>query len=250
MTLTLMLAVALAPVSTPPVADTIRIEVGSPLIDGSVYQPHRARVRVHLNSLDTPPTNEWTNELTVGDSAGRRVARWVTLGQFDSAGTPGFDLRQTFDLVSLAPLGYRLRTRAGADISLAIDGKRMRGTRKTPTGAATEQVDQEIPRMGFIASASDLVPLAAGMKAGKVIIAPVWGPNMATAESRIFTIVGKVSTMVEGTKWQAWKVEEYRESDRRLMAVWYLVEGSPYMVGGEVYLPNGNVQRMTEIALP
>jgi hypothetical protein len=133
MTLTLMLAVALAPVSTPPVADTIRIEVGSPLIDGSVYQPHRARVRVHLNSLDTPPTNEWTNELTVGDSAGRRVARWVTLGQFDSAGTPGFDLRQTFDLVSLAPLGYRLRTRAGADISLAIDGKRMRGTRKTRT---------------------------------------------------------------------------------------------------------------------
>jgi hypothetical protein len=88
------------------------------------------------------------------------------------------------------------------------------------------------------------------MEAGKVIIAPVWGPNMTTAESRIFTVVGKVPTMVEGTEWQAWKVEEYRESDRRLMAVWYLVEGSPYMVGGEVYLPNGNVQRMTEIALP
>lgn len=250
MTLTLMLAVALGPVGATPAADTIRIEVGSPLIDGSVYKPHRARVRVHLNSLDTPPTNEWTNELTVGDSAGRRVARWVTLGQFDSTGTPGFDLRQTFDLVSLAPLGYRLRTRAGADISLAIDGKRMRGTRKTPNNPATQQVDQEIPRMGFIASASDLVPLAAGMEAGKVIVAPVWGPNMATAESRIFTVVGKVPTTVEGTEWQAWKVEEYRESDRRLMAVWYLVEGSPYMVGGEVYLPNGNVQRMTEIALP
>lgn len=250
MTLPLMLAVALGPVGAAPAADTIRIEVGSPQIDGSVYKPHRARVRVHLNSLDTSPTNEWTNELTVGDSAGRRVARWVTLGQFDSAGTPGFDLRQTFDLVSLAPLGYRLRTRAGADISLAIDGMRMRGTRKTPSSPATEQVDQEIPRMGFIASASDLVPLAAGLQAGKVIIAPVWGPNMAAAESRIFTVVGKVPTMVEGTAWQAWKVEEHRESDRRLMAIWYLVEGSPYMVAGEVYLPNGNVQRMTEIALP
>jgi hypothetical protein len=245
-----MLVLALSPTTDAPAADTIRIEVGSPLIDGSVYKPHRARVRVHLNSLDTPPTNEWTNELTVGDSAGRKVARWVTLGQFDSTGTPGFDLRQTFDLVSLAPLGYRLRTRAGADISLAIDGNRMRGTRKTPNNPATAQVDQEIPRMGFIASASDLVPLAAGMEAGKVIIAPVWGPNMATAESRIFTVLGKVPTTVEGIEWQAWKVEEYRESDRRLMAVWYLVEGSPYMVGGEVYLPNGNVQRMTEIALP
>jgi hypothetical protein len=231
-------------------ADTIRIEVGSPLVDGSVYKPHRARVRVHLNSLDTPPTNEWTNELTVGDSAGRRVARWVTLGQFDAARQPGFDLRQTFDLVTLAPLGYRLRTRAGAEISLAIDGNRMHGTRKLSGNAEVEVVDKVIPRMGYIAAASDLVPLAIGMAAGKVFIAPVWGPNMDTAESHIFTIVGTVPTMVEGTEWQAWKVEEYRESDRKLLAIWYLLEESPYMVAGEAYLSNGNVQKMTEIALP
>ena len=230
--------------------DTLRIEVGSPLVDGSVYKPHRARVRVHLNSLDTPPTNEWTNELTVGDSAGRKVARWVTLGQFDANRVPGFDLRQTFDLVTLAPLGYRLKTRAGVDVSLAIDGNRMRGTRKLPSSPDVQQVDQVIPRMGFIASASDLVPLALGMAAGKVFIAPVWGPNMATAESHIFTIVGKVPHMVEGTEWNAWKVEEYRESDRKLLSVWYLLEESPYMVGGENYLANGQVQKMTEIALP
>ena len=96
----------------------------------------------------------------------------------------------------------------------------------------------------------DLVPLAMGMEAGKVIIAPVWGPNMATAESHIFTIVGKVPHTVEGTEWQAWRVEEYRESDRKLLSVWFLLEESPYMVGGENYLPNGSVQKMTEIALP
>jgi len=249
MTLTFLVACSLAgnPGLT---SDTVRIEVGSPLIDGSVYRPHRARVRVHLGSVDTPPTNEWTNELTVGDSAGRRVARWVTLGQLDPNGQPGFDLRQTFDLVTMAPLGYRLRTRAGAEVSLSIDGNRLRGTRKLPNQSSTEQVDQVIPRMGFIASASDLVPLAAGMAPGKVLIAPVWGPNMATGESRIFTMVGKVPTTVEGTDWMAWKVEEYRESDRRLMAVWYLVEDSPYMVAGEIYLSNGQVQKLTEIALP
>lgn len=248
--MSLILACALMAGGVPASSDTIRIEVGSPLIDGRVYQPHRARVRVHLNSLDAPPTNEWTNELTVGDSAGREVMRWVTLGQFDADGVPGFDLRQTFDRVTMAPLGYRLRTRAGADISLAMDGSRLVGTRKTPGATDVQQVDQEIPRLGFIASASDLVPLAAGMEAGKVIIAPVWGPNMTTAESRIFTIVGKVATTIEGTEWQAWKVEEHRESDRRLMAVWLLVEESPYMVGGEVYLPNGDIQKMTEVALP
>lgn len=250
MTLLLSLALAVASGNQAIAADTVRIEVGSPLLNGTVYRPHRARVRVHLNSLDTPPTNEWTNELTIGDSAGRGVARWVTLGQFDENRVPGFDLRQTFDLVTMAPLGYRLKTRAGADVSLAIDGNRMRGTRKLPSSPDVQQVDQVIPRMGFIASASDLVPLAVGLEAGKVIIAPVWGPNMPTAESRIFSIIGKIPTMVEGTEWQAWKVEEYRESDRKLLAVWYLLEESPYMVAGEAYLPNGNVQKMTEIALP
>ncbi|HSJ63913.1 MAG TPA: hypothetical protein VK922_08395 [Gemmatimonadaceae bacterium] len=251
MSLALGLLLALQASAAPSPADTIRIEVGSPLVNGRVYLPHRARVRVHLNSLDTPPTNEWTNELAIGDSAGRPVMRWVTLGQFDSTTrAPGFDLRQTFDLVTMAPLGYALTTRAGARVRLAIDGNRVRGTRKLPNDSVEWQVDQVVPRMGFIASASDLVPLAVGLRAGSVIVAPVWGPNMATAESRIFTIVGQASTMVEGREWLAWKVEERRESDRRLMAVWFLTDASPYMVAGEVYLPNGNVQKMTEIALP
>lgn len=230
-------------------ADTIRLEVGSALVDGTRYLPHRARVRVHLNSLDTPPTNEWTNELTLGDSAGRRVARWVTLGQFDSAGVPGFDLRQTLDHRTMELLGYRLTTRSGADIALAIDGRRMRGTRKLPNAAEVQQVDQEIPPAGFLASASDLVPLAAGFREGAIYLAPIWGPNMAAAELRVFTVKPREAITVEGFHWNAWKVEEHRHSDGRLMAVWWLLEEPPYMVAGEVYLPNGNVQKMTEIPL-
>ena len=253
MTFTASLLVALQVAGGSPAGptDTVRIEVGSPLVDGRVYKPHRARVRVHLGSTDTPPTNEWTNELTLGDSAGRPVMRWVTLGQIDSAtGEPGFDLRQTFDLVTMAPYGYALTTRAGARIRLAIDGNRMRGTRRLPNDTTVQQVDQVIPRIGFIASASDLVPAAVGFREGAVIIAPVWGPNMPTAESRIFSVIGREPTMAEGTEWNAWKVEERRESDRKLLAIWYLLDESPYMVAGEVFLPNGQVQKMTEIALP
>lgn len=253
MSLTLSLLLAMQPAVPSPAApsDTIRIEVGSPLVDGRVYKPHRARVRVHLNSLDTPPTNEWTNELTIGDSAGRQVLHWVTLGQFDPVTRePGFDLRQTFDLRTMAPRGYALTTKSGARIRLAIDGNRVRGTHKAPSDSVERQVDQVVPRMGFIASASDLVPLAVGLREGAVMIAPVWGPNMADAESRIFTVVRQERTMVEGTEWNAWKVEERRESDRTLLAVWYLLDESPYMVAGDVYLANGQVQKMTEIALP
>jgi hypothetical protein len=126
----------------------------------------------------------------------------------------------------------------------------MRGTRKLPNDTTVEQVGQVIPRMGFIASASDLGPAAVGLREGAVIIAPVWGPNMPTAESRIFSVIGQVPTVVEGREWNAWKVEERRESDRTLLAIWYLLDESPYMVAGEVFLPNGQVQKMTEVALP
>ena len=55
-----------------------------------------------------------------------------------------------------------------------------------------------------------LVPLAAGMKPGMVMTAPVWGPNMPMAETRIFTVIGKEPTPVEGRQGNAGKVEERR----------------------------------------
>jgi hypothetical protein len=73
---------------------------------------------------------------------------------------------------------------------------------------------------------------------------------MTKAERRIFSVLGRVSVNVEGSDVTAWKVEERRYSDRQLLATWYLVDKSPYMVYGEVPLPNGQVQRMTEVAIP
>jgi hypothetical protein len=113
-----------------------------------------------------------------------------------------------------------------------------------------QQVDVTLDRGGFVASASDLVPLAVGLKEGRVMTAPVWGPNMTTAEMRIFSVIAKTPIKVEGTDVVAWKVEERRQADRQLMATWYLVESSPYMVYGEVPLPNGQTPRMSEVAIP
>ena len=69
---------AIGPTSVGPASDTIRIEVGSKEVNGRVYLPHAARVRVRVGGPDSPITSEWTNELTLGDSAGRPVMRWVT----------------------------------------------------------------------------------------------------------------------------------------------------------------------------
>jgi hypothetical protein len=235
-----------------PVTDTIRLEVGSPEVNGKVYAPHAARVRVRVGEGEGRIVAEWTNELTLGDSAGRPIHRWITKGtRFLPAGdTVTWEIRQTYDAVTLAPYGYTASSSTGAFSRLTLDGRRVRGTRKLPNDSTIQQVDLTLDRPGFIASASDLVPLAAGLQEGKAMTAPVWGPNMARSELRIFTVVGQGPVIVEGKGVKAWKVEERRHADVRLLATWYLTESSPYMVYGEVILPNGQVQRMSEVAIP
>ncbi|MFN2567744.1 MAG: hypothetical protein ABR499_22345 [Gemmatimonadaceae bacterium] len=251
----ILLATSYSQAAASPVAnaaDTVRLEVGSPEVDGRVYAPHAARVRVRVGEGEGRVVAEWTNELTVGDSAGRPVHRWITRGtRFSPAGdTVRWEIRQTYDAVTLAPYGYAATSSTGGFTRLTLDGRRVRGTRRAPGDTADRPVDLTLDRPGFVASASDLVPLAAGLKEGKVMTAPVWGPAMTASELRVFTVVGRGPVTVEGTEVTAWKVEEWRHADRKLLATWYLTESSPYMVYGEVILPNGQVQRMSEVAIP
>jgi hypothetical protein len=69
-------------------------------------------------------------------------------------------------------------------------------------------------------------------------------------ELRIFSVLDKVDVDVEGKIVNAWKVEERKYADKSLLATWYLLDKSPYMVYGEVPLPDGTIQRMTEIEIP
>ena len=237
---------------SPSSADTLRLEVGASQVDGRVYAPHAARVRVWVGPGEGRIRSEWTNVLTLGDSAGRKVQRWVTTGrQVTPAGdTVDWVLRQTYDARTLAPYGITRTASNGATSSFQIDGRRVRGTKRTSATAAIEQVDFTIDRPGFVASASDLVPAAVGFKQGLIISVPIWGPNMTASEQRIFTVIGKSDVNVEGTVVNAWKVEERRHADAKLLATWYLLDKSPYMVYGEVPLPDGSIQRMTEVEVP
>ncbi len=145
-----------------PRADTIRIEMGAKEVDGRVYKPHAARVRVYVGPENSPPVAEWTNELTLGDSAGRPIMRWVTRGtRTPPGGEPiTWELRQTYDAVTLAPYGHVSKSSTGSSSQMAIDGRRIRGTRQAAGSSTVEQLDLTIERPGFVASASDLVPLA------------------------------------------------------------------------------------------
>jgi hypothetical protein len=73
---------------------------------------------------------------------------------------------------------------------------------------------------------------------------------MTKTERRVFAVLDRKTVEVEGTPMTAWRVEERRHGDGTLVATWYLIEGSPYMVYGEVPLPNGQIQRMSEVAIP
>lgn len=233
-------------------SDTIRLEVGSSLVDGRVYRPHAARVRVRTDAGGATPVAEWTNELALGDSAGMSVMRWVTRGtRTGPNGQPvQWELRQTYDARTLAPRGYAMTSSLGAAVRLSIDGTRVRGTRRASSDAPEQSVDQPLERAGFFAGASDLVPLAVGLEAGRVIVAPVWSPGMTRAEDRIFTVVGREAVTVEGARIEAWKVEERRPGQAAPASTWWLLDRSPYMVYGETTGPNGEVRRMSEIEIP
>jgi hypothetical protein len=161
-----------------------------------------------------------------------------------------WEIRQTYDAVTLAPYGYHSTTSLGGFVQLTLDGTRVRGTKRIAGDTTVQPVDVTLDRPGFVASASDLIPAAVGFKEGAVIVAPFWGPAMTRAEMRVFSVIGKTPIDVEGTSVTAWKVEERRQSDGQFLATWYLLDASPYMVYGEVPLPNGQVQRMTEVVVP
>jgi hypothetical protein len=239
-------------ISQPQAGDTIRLQVGAKELNGRVYAPHSARVRVWVGPGAGRMRAEWTNELTLGDSAGRKVQRWITKGTQIAANgdTVRWELRQTYDATTLAPYGIARTTSTGLTSTLQIDGRRVRGTRRASASADVEQLDYEIDQPGFVASASDLVPLAVGFKKGRVLIAPVWGPTMKASEMRVFSFIGETDVDVEGTMVKAWKVEERKQANDSLVATWYLTDKSPYMVYGEVPLPDGSIQRMTEIEWP
>ena len=252
----LIALLTMAPSGTPALAqpndrttsDTLFLEIGSPLVDGRVFRPHAALVRIyHGDTL----TAEWLNELSIGDSAGRPVMRWITTSH-PVPSNPNrvlSVLRQTYDAITLAPLGYSSTTSAGGKTELTIDGRTVRGSTH-PAGAPTPTVvNKPIDRLGYFAGASDLVPVAAGLRVGSVLVAPVWGPAMSTAEDRVFAITKDTVVTVEGAAVRSTKVEE-RRRDGSLYANWYLLRESPYMVYGEVPLPDGRWQRMTEVPAP
>jgi hypothetical protein len=232
-------------------ADTLHLEVGAAQVDGRVYKPHAARVLIRIGDPKGPVVREWTNELTVGDSAGREVHRWVTKGQVNAGGSAGvtWELRQTYDAITLKPYQYNSTYSNGTYTRVTIDGNRVRGTRRAAGDTTVHQIDITIDRPGYFAGASDLVPAAVGFRSGLVMTAPVWNPSMVKAETRIFTVIGREDVDVEGTRINAWKVEE-RRADRTLYATWWLLDESPYMVYGEVPLANGQIQRMSEVEIP
>ena len=251
MTIALLFVLLVAPAEPPAAAphlppDTLRLEVGSAEVDGRIFPPHRARNRVYIGDATTPVTS-WTNELTFGDSAGIHVMRWATRGTQASGAT--WELLQTYDARTLAPLRWSLRSSAGADSRLRIDGTRVRGVLKGPSDTAAVAVDRTIARAGFIASASDLVPMAVGLREGLVMTAPVWSPQSTETEVRVFTVLAREEVTVEGEDVVAWRVEERVHGTGELKATWWLTDESPYMVLAEIPLASGQVQRITGVAL-
>lgn len=231
--------------------DTLRLVVGSKEIDGRVYHPHAARVRIRIGDPGAPVTTEWTNQLALGDSAGRQVMRWVTRGEHNapSGSKVTWELRQTYDARTLAPLGYHYRNSAGAWTSLRIDGVQVKGRKRTAADTTRQTVDATLDRPGFFAGASDLVPTAMALRPGLVMTIPLWSPSSSTTTTHSFSVIDRRTVTVEGKALETWRVEEH-DAGGKLVGTWYLVDRAPWMVYAETPLPDGRTQFITETEIP
>lgn len=227
--------------------DTIHLEIGSPELDGRVFEPHRARNRVYIGDSHEI-VSTWTNELTLGDSAGIPVMRWVSQSETLGSGGHTWRLLQTYHARTMEPLGYWLTVTNGHETKLRMDGKRIHGTSRQDAAAPAEDYDRIQERRGFFANASDLVPVAVGLEAGRVLVAPFFHPSMDAPEERAFTVVREETVEVEGEPVLAWRVEEHRVANGELIATWWLTDDSPYMVLAELKTDDGQTQRITGVA--
>jgi hypothetical protein len=238
---------ARAQTNAPASTDTVHVEVGSPLVDGAVYAPHSARVvklLVRGDRVDT--TAVWTNRLEIGDSAGRRVHRWLTAGWGGPAGGKrvGFELRSTFDARTLALLGHDLRSESGAGWKLAVDGSTVRGLRRTPADTTMRPVELTLPRAGFAAGASDLIPFAMKLREGLVMTLPLWSPPGTEVHDEIWRVTRRGTYAFEGRDVPSWEMEQYGPEDGRLRGRIWFIDDAPYVVRWDLFNEDGSIVRM------
>lgn len=225
----------------------VHVPVGSPLVDGSVYQPHVGRVirlRIEGDRIDT--TAVWTNTLVIGDSAGRPVHRWHTSGW---SGPPGgarnrFDLWSTFDGKTLALLGWHMKGATGFEARLAADGRTVRGTMKPPSASEPQPVEFELPEAGFASGAADLIPYAVGLREGLTMTFPLWSPPGRGIETQTWTVTKRDSVSFDGRTVPSWVMEHFDAGEPDAKGRIWFVDEPPYVVRWDLFGEEGVVIRM------
>jgi streptogramin lyase len=227
--------------------DTVRIEVGSPLVDGSVYPAHSGRVtRLRIEGQRVDTTGSWTNHLEIGDSAGTPVHRWHTTGTVtsDNGGRTRFELWQTFDARTLALYAYHLRSDQGALIRLSIDGRRVWGIRRAGGDSLVTTVDFMLPRPGYVGGAVDLVPqaIAGGLRVDVAMRLPVWSPPSDKIMEQVWAVRRRTTTEFEGRQVPAWEMIHFAPDGVQRGTIW-LIDQPPYMVRWDLEAASGRITR-------
>ncbi len=234
---------------TPPAAraqraDTLRLEVGGPHVNGTYYPAHVGHntiISVQGGRHDTTAT--WTNTLEIGDSAGIAVHRWHTGGNSRTqAGVPyRLDIWQTFDARSLELYGYHLRTSLGGETRFTVSRGRVQGTQRLASGTVNE-LDFTLSRPGFPGGAADLIPPAVvgGLREGLVILMPVWSVPSRNVVEQTWKVVRRTTVEIASRTAPAWELEIFSAAGTLTGRIWLTGE-SPYMVRWDVINPQGDV---------
>ena len=235
--------------------DSVRLEPGTPLIDGRVIRSH---VSTQRSTLPGRPANEVVTSLTMRDSAGQRFMTMATRGAIPSdSGPVQYELVQTYDARALTLVSYLLAYSNGDTTRLAIDGRRVRGVRSVPAPMRIvlaqrrrwmlQPVDQTLDRDGFDSGIVTLLSAAMAFRPGLVITIPIVTHSSGVSDVTVLAVIGREKVQVGGSRVDAWKVEQRRAGERTLSATWYLMDSPPYVAAGEVVVPGGQIMRLTRV---
>jgi hypothetical protein len=231
-------------------ADTLCVAVGSEMISGLELPVHGSKIdRFQLDPGQAPRNIGWiTNVMSIGDTAGRPVFRFITEGEARQPNGQAnrYTLYTTFDRKTTALLGYFISGSLGREVRLTLDGNRVRGTIRPSADAAVQPVDVTLSRPGFLGSSMDIQLALLPLRPGLTIELPVWMPGMTDAESRWYVVVSQGTAKMGGKTVDAWVTEEWNADRSRKLSTMNVIKSAPFMEWQEFDQPSGGKLRLVQ----
>lgn len=223
-------------------ADTVTLNVGSPLVDGRMYKPHSAAVTTSLVRNDTVlQSRKFTISLHV--TTRNAIPAFQVL--YDYPDDPSAKSEVILDLRTLALVHLDDRDSRGRVLVADVDGRHVTGEFRAAQDSAVEHLDftLDVPSyyFPFLDAGINATTL---VRAERAFTLPTFG--FASSDRRTdwhtYRVAARDTLRVRGRRLDAWVIEENWHGRYATRKIWITKE-LPYLPLVETHYPDGSVLR-------